>query len=251
MGSIPTTPASREIRQKQKLDCKIGLLFLLHLGNLYCNCSANRRGLFFWHTNAPFSLIGAFQDRQNGANTMTVQIRVKSAHFLRIRRAGRTLRLRSKRRGGGFATARAVPISSELRCAPLRREMLCAEGQRAFPTEEETRKRRRAQRAAGESALSADSGVWVGVRGQGREKAAWRRSRHLPKTKAKPHEFGAVCCSDKRRGICAVLLFILWKDKLRRCQRLSATAKRACQYGVEISVRFTVSPGEGLYIISP
>ena len=88
VGSIPTTPASREIRQKQKLDCKIGLLFLLHLGNLYCNCSANRRGLFFWHTNAPFSLIGAFQDRQNGANTMTVQIRVKSAHFLRIRRAG-------------------------------------------------------------------------------------------------------------------------------------------------------------------
>ena len=63
---------------------------------------------------------------------MTVQIRVKSAHFLRIRRAGRTLRLRSKRRGGGFATARAVPISSELRCAPLRREMLCAEGQRRF-----------------------------------------------------------------------------------------------------------------------
>ncbi len=38
---------------------------------------------------------------------MTVQIRLKSAHFLRIRRAGRTLRLRSKRRGGGFAAAPA------------------------------------------------------------------------------------------------------------------------------------------------
>lgn len=159
-----------------------------------------------------------------------LQIPAKSAHLLQIRRAGRTLRLRSKRRGGGFAAARAVPISSEQRCAPPRREKSCAEGQRNLHY------------------LSAAASRKVG---EGRAE----RKPHggLPPFGASKKQHRTVSAQSViRQGAwkCAVLLFILWKDKLRRCQRLSAAAKRACQYGVEISALFTDSPGEGLYIIS-
>lgn len=39
-------------------------------------------------------------------------------------------------------------------------------------------------------------GVSESMIGQGNEKAAWRRSRHMPQAKAKPHIFGGVCWSD-------------------------------------------------------
>lgn len=109
--------------------------------------------------------------------------------FLRSRRAGRTLRLRSKRRDGK-AAVRAVPILSELRCAPRGGGRSCAPWGSGRFRRRRKRRKRRAWRAAGEFALSVISGVSESAIGQDKEKAAWRRSRHLPQ--AKPHIFGVV-----------------------------------------------------------